>query len=230
MPTPLPTSSTQGSVLPALIELIEIDADTEQFRYISSAYGDSAIQFQNQDYQPASISFKGYHAQSIASSPTPLLIIASAPSQLSRMAFSDRLRGQYLTRKLTFDTELDPPHGTGSGAHFEAESWQIDRVMRLDGTSLQLKLVPPVYLEEKQLPYRVLLRDICQHSYRRWDAGKAAFDYQGISCPYTGNEYFNEQGNRVSDPAADACSLRLTTGCKKRFSGALPYFGFPGLV
>ena len=52
------------------------------------------------------------------------------------------------------------------------------------------------------------------------------FDYSAATCPYRFGQYFDEAGKSTNDPAADACSRRLHSGCRKRFSRNLPFLGF----
>ena len=159
----------------------------------------------------------------------PVLHLSAAHDQLRQAAAADLLRGARLSRLQTWHTECDPPVGTGGGACFAPDLWQVDRVALLDQDQLKLDLAPLVSLNKRQLPARVMLRDLCQHRYRRYDAAAGRFDYTGVTCPYVGSASFDQSGQPVTDPANDSCSLRLETGCKKRFLAELPYFGFPGL-
>ncbi|MGC6411279.1 MAG: hypothetical protein ACON4F_00450 [Candidatus Puniceispirillaceae bacterium] len=152
---------------------------------------------------------------------------ALTPAQ--RQRFLDQIRFSTLTRFLSFASELDSPHGTGGGSCFAPESWQVAQIAELDEAQMILELVPTLDLDRRVLPARRIMRDLCQHQYRRWDAANGAFDYEGVSCPYRGTDYFNAKGAEVQSAAEDSCSQQLASGCKKRFNGVLPFLGFPGV-
>ena len=136
--------------------------------------------------------------------------------------------GQRFTRIVTFASECDAPVGDGGGSSFTPETWRIERSHRVDNLEAVLDLVPEADFQGASLPARVMLRDLCQHRYRIWDDASQSFDYSEATCPYVGQECFDEDGEPV--PADhDQCSLKLGTGCKKRFGGALPFLGFPGI-
>ena len=159
----------------------------------------------------------------------PVLHLSAAHDGLRLAAAADLLRGAHLTRLTTWHSELDAPVGTGGGACFAPDLWLVDRIARFDTDHLRLDLAPRVSLSGRRLPARVMLRDLCQHRYRRYDPATSQFDYTGVTCPYVGLASFDSSGQPVTDPAQDSCSLRLETGCKKRFTTELPFFGFPGL-
>lgn len=224
------TEKVQRSDLPALVELIQLEYQPSQLLYlVSTSFTRQPLRFNDQLYQPASLSLKGVHAAAQTSSATPTLILSEPVAPLQAAIEAGECAGCRVSRIVTFSTELEPPYGDGGGAQFEAENWQVERVLRLDRHQLHLKLVPALYLEKKNLPYRMILRNICQHRYRRWDEVAQAFDYQDVSCPYVGDAYYDAEGHVVSSPLQDRCSLKLHSGCKKRFSDQLPFFGFPGV-
>lgn len=142
----------------------------------------------------------------------------------------DNVAGGTVERLITLAQECAPPIGTDGGSSFPPETWQIDRLESRDELVMQLALRPAANLQDEILPKRVVLRDICQHRYRRWDDVAQAFDYQDATCPYVGKSYFTLAGTKTDDAASDSCSLRLHSGCKKRFARDLPFFGFPGLA
>ena len=65
------------------------------------------------------------------------------------------------------------------------------------------------------IPRRDIVASVCQWAYR------------SSECSYTGSNYFDANDNVVSSASQDVCGKRLTS-CKKRFSGTLPFGGFPG--
>ena len=226
----LPASRTDASVLPSLLELFILTSSSGAiFRIVSSASADGAVSFHGESYDAVAISLQGLQFSSDGRLPRPVLTISATDPLLWAEARGNRMRGGTVDRITTFVTELDPPLGQGGNAQFETEKWAIERMLQMDETQIKLQLAPAVCLDSCQLPSVMMLRDICQHHYRVWDADAAQFDYSRATCPYTGTDYFNEQGLADTDPAHDVCSLRLGSGCKKRFSDTLPFFGFPGL-
>jgi lambda family phage minor tail protein L len=92
---------------------------------------------------------------------------------------------------------------------------------------IEWELAPATDQEGVLLPRRQVLSQYCTHTYRRWNG--TAFVYG--SCPYTGSQFFTEQGTSTNDPAKDKCSRRLDTGCIKRFgNNPLPTRAFPGVL
>lgn len=90
------------------------------------------------------------------------------------------------------------------------------------------QLASPLDLDNKQLPGRQILRDLCAWRYRRWNG--AAFDYGDAECPYTGSTYYDREDNVVAAAKDDACSRRLS-GCRLRFDdNQLPFGGFAGVA
>jgi lambda family phage minor tail protein L len=158
-----------------------------------------------------------------------MLYLSNSTGQFTHEIFTDRLRGNHVRRIITLADELDPPHGAGGANCFPVESWVIDRIAQLDNAVMRLELTAEASFEGVQFPQRVMLRDLCQHSYRRWRPALHDFDYTNVTCPYTNRVYFTNNGTRTTDPSQDACSFHLGTGCRKRFGGDLPFLGFPGV-
>lgn len=215
-----------------MIELFELRfADASILRLTSDATPDGGpIRFAGNSYQPAAIKAEGlvWSAQNAAR--LPRLKLANTDSRFFAALEADRLTDIMVTRILTLQPELEAPLGQGGGSSFAPEGWRVNRLLRMDKTELELELASGLPLEGLYLPARLVLRDHCQHSYRRWDVAQNAFDYTGATCPYTGTDKFTTAGEQTENARQDQCSRRLTTGCRKRFSGELPFLGFPGVA
>lgn len=189
----------------------------------------TSVSFANKPYQALPITAKGFKWSGIGASPRPLLEVSNHVGLFSAQLDNPDLIGCPVIRTLTFLDECDAPLGQGGGASFTPESWVIERISRLDESQVSIELASEADLEHMMLPARVMLADLCQHRYRRWDQSSQSFDYSHATCPYTGVGNYDSDGQAVSNSALDQCSLRLSTGCKKRFRERYPFLGFPGL-
>ena len=187
------------------------------------------VGFGGAKYLALPIRAKGFRWSAHGASPRPQLEVANHNGLFDSQLSNPDLTGQALVRMVTFLDECDAPLGSGGGASFTPERWLVERIARLDDTEVIIELASEADLENQLLPSRVMLSDLCQHRYRRWDAGAGRFDYSDATCPYTGDAAFDANGVATADNAKDACSLRMASGCKKRFQGVLPFLGFPGL-
>jgi lambda family phage minor tail protein L len=198
-----------------------------QLRFTNDA--DIPVSFGGETYQILSVSASGFAWNDRGVPARPSLTLVNDNGLFTPQLDNPDLIGQRLVRLVTFAEECDAPLGSGGGSSFAPECWKIDRLARLDADEAVFDLVPEADLEQKSLPPRVMLRDLCQHRYRVWDESLQRFDYSNVTCPYVGTRTFDGSGNPVTNGADDVCSLNLDTGCKKRFSDVLPFLGFPGI-
>lgn len=211
-----------------LVHLYALDLPSGQvLRFTNDA--DTPIGFAGQSYQILSVSASGFAWNDRGVPSRPSLSVVNDNGLFTPQLDHPDLIGQRLVRLVTFAEECDAPLGSGGGSSFAPECWKIDRLARLDAEEAVFDLVPEADLEGKSLPARVMLKNLCQHRYRIWDASLQRFDYTGATCPYVGGKAFDGDGNPVANGADDVCSLNLDTGCKKRFKGDLPFLGFPGI-
>lgn len=214
---------------PGLVDLYELKlARTGTLRFANDSRSDGKISFNKLAYECRPIKATGFAWGPLQDKGLPRLHLPSAAGDFTKVERSDQLIGAELRRIITLQTELDAPIGTGGGSCFAPESWEVLRIIRMDAYSLELELGPPSALLGSQLPNHQIFRDICQHRYRIWNAASNSFDYSLATCSYQGASYFDEAGKPTVNPAADVCSRRLHSGCRKRFVGSLPFFGFPG--
>ena len=211
-----------------LIHLFEIERQGADTLRIT---GDSEISigFGGTSYLPVPMEANGFSWNSRPGPTNPVLTLTRPRGLFGSSLDDGGIQAAKVTRIVTFSSECDPPLGQGGGAAFTPECWQVDRVIRLDGNQVSLELQPEARLDGMALPSRVMLGDLCQHRYRIWDAATNQYDYTRATCPYTAAAGFDKNGESVTDSAHDQCSLRLDSGCRKRFSRELPFLGFPGL-
>ena len=212
-----------------LVHLFEIDIKPTPFRFVAEAVQGGGVSFARATYRSFPIMASRFSWSAEGPPARPILEVSNVTGLFNGAVTHDQLRGIAVRRIMTLTSELDPPHGDGGGNCFPVERWVIDRIARLERSVMRLELCAEASLEGKQFPQRVMLRDLCQHVYRRWDASQAAFDYSGVTCPYQGDSYFTADGANTRDPSLDECSLHLMSGCRKRFLFNLPFLGFPGV-
>ena len=211
-----------------LISLFSLTmADSSILRFTSDS--DTVISFGGNKYAAIPVDATGFAWNDRGAPIRPSLSIANQSGLFSSQLDNPDLIGQRLMRTVTFIEECDAPLGQGGGSSFTPECWKIERLARLDADEVVFDLVAEADLDGKSLPSRVMLRDLCQHRYRIWDHELQRFDYSQATCPYVGIGGFDRNGNAVANGADDSCSLELVSGCKKRFSGVLPFMGFPGI-
>lgn len=214
----------------ALIELYILSlGDGQVFRMVSDTDFTGIVGFAGEGFTASRIVASGFRWQMPGAAVRPSLDIQYPAKPLLAAAHHGQLEGAMMQRVTTFASELDAPHGTGGQSCFMPEDWPVNRYTRLEESRLQIELGSIAGFEGKFLPGRVMFSDFCQHRYRQYDARTKGFDYHSATCPYNDERYFTAQGVPTKNPAEDSCSLRLESGCKKRFSVALPFLGFPGV-
>ncbi|MGC6453397.1 MAG: phage minor tail protein L [Candidatus Puniceispirillaceae bacterium] len=227
---PVARAAVRGARLSGLVTLFTIDMGPSMLRLLAGQAGGGAVGFGGETYAAFPLAAKGFAWTADGPPAHPQIELSNLSRLFDGAVADDGLRGRMVRRIITLADQLDPPHGAGGGACFPSERWIIEQVVRLDRQVLRLELAAEASLENRRFPERVMLRDLCQHRYRRWDAARRSFDYEAATCPYVGDRFFTAEGTPTADPAKDSCALSLESGCKKRFSGALPFVGFPGLT
>jgi lambda family phage minor tail protein L len=227
IPSPLPKQQVRDTSS-GLVTLFEIDTDLAVLRFVEGGTVGGGVQFNNHRYSAYPLAAKGFAWSAEGPPAHPVLELSNLSQVFDQALDGNQMRGQHVRRIITLASELDQPNAGGSC--FPVESWSIDRIARLDRSLLRIELVAAASLEHRQYPSRVMMRDICQHRYRRWDAERRRFDYAGVTCPYTGAQTYRADGAPTRNQSEDSCSLTIRTGCSKRFQQVMPFLGFPGLV
>lgn len=91
--------------------------------------------------------------------------------------------------------------------------YYIDRASTYDQMQVTFDLTNPYDLEGIQIPARVVQRG-CPFAQRGWYRS-------GKGCSYSGNKYFDADGNPVTDPSKDDCGGR-PSDCELRFGKGNP--------
>ena len=227
----IPRKDVGGAHLAGLVALFTINLpDKTMLRFTTADVAAGHIVFDGARYLCFPLAAKGFRWTADGPPAHPTLEVSNILGLFDQAIQTDEMRGCEVRRILTLASELAPPDGEDGRGCFPPESWVIERLARLDDRVLRIELAAAASLENRRFPDRVMLRNLCQHRYRRWDAVRQRFDYDGVTCPYVGKSYFSQAGTPVTNPEEDHCSLTLQTGCKKRFKGPLPFMGFPGVT
>lgn len=216
--------------LPAIVELIEIDATAiggQILRFVTGPWNGAAVSYDGVEYTAAPIEIDGIrYGGSLSSRPT-LSISRLDATVAAAVLGTDRWRGAAVSVTRTLTAYLDGEDEADSTRHWPAESWLIEKLLAESKAAVSWQLASPLDIDGRQLPGRQILRDVCNWRYREWTGD--AWDYAHAQCPYTGAQYFDADDHAAADAADDVCSRRLS-GCKARFPGApLPFGGFLGV-
>lgn len=229
-----------------LIELFELSLEslgifqTYYFTASSDGGNNTFISYGGNTYTPIDIDASGFEWNSQGAFPTPTLKVSNVFSAFSahNIAYNDLL-GAEVIRILTLAQFTDAPLGYETNDYLTLDRYRIDRKVNQNKIYVEYELATHLDHENVQLPRRTFNRDFCDHTYRRWNADRSVFNYNGVTCPYAGTDYYDKDG-AVTSEANDVCSKRLKTGCDKRFgdggvtgtsfiTNAMPFHGFPAL-
>jgi lambda family phage minor tail protein L len=161
--------------------------------------------------------------------PRPTLSVATADlAFLSLVINTNDLIGCEVKRIKTFRKYLDDGASPNPEAVFPPDVFQIEKKTSQKRTQMQFELSAKMDQEGRQIPARQVLRDACTHRFRFWANGR--WNYEGVTCPYSGAEMYKLSGERTSDPTQAKCGKRLSD-CKTHFgeTAVLPFYGYPGV-
>lgn len=178
------------------------------------------IVWQGKSYSCWPYSIEGITIDGTGAPSTPTLTVANVDASISALCLVlNDLAQAKVTIHITFQHYLDGQPGADPTQEF-VQVWYIDRKMQEDNVSIQWGLSNPADTSGKLIPARQI------HSICYW---MLQGQYRGADCGYTGTNYFDVDGNVVTDPNKDRCSGLLSTGCKPRQGATNPlsFGGFP---
>lgn len=229
----------QAAGLDERIELFDIDASAingEVYHITPMAFATpdtpAAVIWGGVTYSPIPMETSGWEVSGKGTLPTPTIKVANVNLAFSALtiAYGDLL-GAIVTRHRTFRRYLDGEVDADPTVELPRDVYTINRKSAQNKIFVEWELAPAMDQEGRLLPGRPVLQGACTHIYRRYDSDAAAFNYDNATCPYTGTNYFDFNGDAVTDPALDVASKRLGTCCKKRFTNLpLPTRAFPGVA
>lgn len=228
-------SHIQGADLGARVVLYQLDCTVFNqgiFYLAPGTDGSTAVSFGGQVYAPHPIRAEGFEVTTNGPLPRPTFEVSNLDNSFTALVEqNDDLQGAILTRIRTYDRYLDSGAEPDGDTHLPLDVFVLSQKTKHTRDVIGWSCAALMDQEGVQLPGRRIIRDYCDHTYRRWDAVGGTFDYTNVTCPYAGTDYFDEDGIATTAPF-DACSKLLGSGCKARFgeTGVLPTRAFPGVA
>ena len=216
----------------AIIELFELRLDSalhgsnDIYRWHAGANADVTgdIVFGGETYQRIPVKAEGFQYTNTGTLPRPTLTVSNLGSEITSIMLvvnqttrGNDLGGAEVRRIRTLKKYLDGESAADPNVQFPQERWFIDRKANESRDAVSFELASKFDLAGQKIPRRQVVANVCQWKYR------------SSECSYTGNNYFDVNGNSVSTLAQDVCGKRLAS-CKLRFgnNGELPFGSFPG--
>ena len=219
-------------VTTGLITLWQLDTTKlggQWFYFTSAENFQTEIVWGGQLYSPLPMEAQGFELTTRGAFPQPNVTISNLYGAGNLLLDSYKgLVGADIIRILTLRRFLDDGDTPDPAAYITRDKFVVAQKTSHTAVLITFKLATRMDVEGTQLPRRQILRDVCSHVYRYWDAKAGAFNYSKATCPYTGAASFDVR-NVATSSANDQCS-RTYTGCTKRFgNGVLPARFFPGV-
>jgi lambda family phage minor tail protein L len=223
----------QAPNLDERIELFDLDATAlgaDFYRFTPMAFSNpdtsADVIWNGNTYSSVPMESSGWEVTGRGTVPLPHIKVANVNLAFSALAIAyGDLLGAVLTRRRTFRRYLDGQVDADPTVEFPLEIYKVNQKVNQNKVFIEWELSPSIDQEGRLLPGRPILQGACTHIYRRPD-GAGGFIYTKATCPYTGTNYFDGNGDATT-AALDVCSKRIGTGCKKRFT-VLPTRAFPG--
>jgi lambda family phage minor tail protein L len=180
-----------------------------------------------QEYRAIPMEATGFERRTNGTAPQPTVAISNLYGAVDTILrdYGEPV-GCDITRIRTLRRYLDDGESPDGEAMLSFDKFVIAQKVAHTAITAVFRLETRTDQEGTAIPRRLMLRDTCLHTYRRWTG--SGFDYSRATCPYTGTDYFDV--NDIPTTAEnDQCS-RALTGCSLRFpSQPLPTRAFPAL-
>lgn len=221
-----------GLAVDAIIELFELHYDSDLhgsstvLRWHAGANADvqGNILWDGNFYSRLPVKAEGFEYTNTGSMPRPTLTVANPNGAVTALLLGvnettpgNDFVGAQVKRIRTLKKYLDNESTADPYATFPTEIWVVNRKVVENRDVVQFELASEFDLENKQLPNRQVIANICQWKYR------------SPECSYAGSSYFDANDNSVGTLAQDVCGKRISS-CKLRFgsAGELKFGSFPG--
>lgn len=198
--------------------------------------GEGGVSFGGQVYAPIDITVTDFKTTAGGTLPTPKMQIGNSDDVIQGLvnAFGD-LCGCEVRRVRTFRRHLDGESEEDGTAYVGPDIFRVERKSSESAEVIEWELSAAIDQEDKMLPGRQFIRDICTRRYRTYDptnpsAHPDGYVYSSVfPCPYTGSSAWTENGTPTT-AANDQCGFKVAD-CKLRFgeNAALPGSFFPGI-
>lgn len=194
----------------------------------------SAVKFGGEEYPCLPLQTEGFAWSTDTAMPRPKLAISALNQTFYSLVVSTRgLQGAYIRRDRTLVRFLDGHEDGGQGIKFPSDLYRVARILSMDKAAISFELCCMLDIPRCKLPARRALRNLCGWRYRRWDATRERWVYDGGTtlCPYAGTAMYTEKGIAANNEAEDKCGRKLSD-CVLRFGTKknLPFGAFPGLA
>ena len=216
----------------AIIELFEVHLDntlhgsTDVYRFHAGANADidGNVVFNGNTYTRIPVKADGFEMTNTGTLPRPTLSISNLDGTMTTLLLlvnattaGNDLGGAEVRRIRTLKKFLDGESTADPNAKFPDERWFIDRKANESRDSVTFELASKFDLAGQKLPKRQIVANVCQWVYR------------STECSYTGDDYYDVNGNTVPSLSQDVCGKRVAS-CKLRFGNTaeLPFGSFPG--
>jgi lambda family phage minor tail protein L len=216
----------------AIIELFEVHLDntlhgsTDVYRFHAGANADidGNVVFNGNTYTRIPVKADGFEMTNTGTLPRPTLTISNLDGTMTTLLLlvnattaGNDLGGAEVRRIRTLKKFLDGETAADPNAKFPDERWFIDRKANESRDSVTFELASKFDLAGQKLPKRQIVANVCQWVYR------------SSECSYTGDDYYDVNGNTVPSLSQDVCGKRVAS-CKLRFgdTAQLPFGSFPG--
>lgn len=187
-----------------------------------------SVSFGGQVYTPIPVKMEGLQKAGRGAVPRVTVTVPDVDGLMTNLLLTyGQLLGCPITRRQVFSTSLDDGREPDPTDFFGPDVFYVDRVAKhAPGVMVELECASPLDMQGTMLPARQVIANVCDHTYRVWNAG--AFE-QG-SCPYAGANYFGLSNQVVGNPIDDKCAKNLGA-CRLRFgtNQPLPMRAFPGV-
>jgi lambda family phage minor tail protein L len=221
-------SDIQKASAGSLVEMFEIDLSPigidEQYYFHNgiNELGNNLI-WQGQTYIRFPIEASGFEKNGSGQQPRPTLRVANIDGLIGALSVAngDLIKARFIRRR-TFLKYLDAVNfadgnpTADANVHFDDEIWFIDRKSSSNQMMVEFELVSAFDLQGVQLPRRQCIQNVCTWRYR------------SAECGYAGPAVADKNDVPTSDLNVDDCGKRLDS-CRKRFTGNLPFGGFPSV-
>lgn len=180
-------------------------------------------------YEPRACQSEGWAWDGQGPLPQPTLTLGNTDLAVSALCIANNdLQGAIVTRHRLPLKYLDGMPDADPDIEFDPDLFVIDQKTVQNKMVVTFNLGAAIDIQGRLIPGRQVIQGYCSFRQRVWDGTEFVYDQSMAACPYTGDELFDIAGNPVTDPTLEVFSKRLKSCCSVRFSGDLPFGGFPG--
>jgi len=212
--------------------LFEIDLREYGLGYTRVHEGDEnanhEVSFGGDVYFPWPIQTGGWSISAQGRMARPTFALANTGNVFTPLVDNNnQFAGAPFRRIVTYERYLDGQPDADPTQHDPPEHYVINRVSAAGKINnieaIQWELRAAIDRPNANLPRIQAIKGPCQFSYRVFDNG----EFINGTCPYRGDNYFNEDNEPVTSPSEDSCAQDVQ-GCVNRHGAGnkLPYLGF----